>query len=135
MRAGLFHHFDQDLSGFFWIAYLSQKSDAGTSHAILGFQADMKPEAIDCDHGCFLRFDVSKFSGEQDERILVIGVHMLNDLGRRIRKRVGRTVLIFRSRYPAHHSEAAHVIDVDYVHAVKGKVFEIHPILAIGVTQ
>jgi len=45
---------NQDLSSFCRIAYLSQKCDAGTTHAILGLQAHMKPEAIDRNHRCFL---------------------------------------------------------------------------------
>ena len=76
----LSHHLDQDLSSFRRIAYHSQECYAGTTHAILGFHKHMKPEAIDRCHRCFLRLDVSMFPGNQDERILVVGVHVLNDL-------------------------------------------------------
>jgi hypothetical protein len=41
---------------------------------------------------------------------------------------------IFGGRDPTHHPEAANVIDVHHVHAVKRKVLEIHPILAVGIT-
>ena len=39
-----------------------------------------EPNAINCDHGCFLRLNASKFPGKEDERILVVGIHVLNDL-------------------------------------------------------
>ena len=44
------------------------------------FHADMKPKAINRSHRCFLRLNASKFPGKEDERILVVGVHVLNDL-------------------------------------------------------
>jgi hypothetical protein len=79
LRARLLHHFDQDFPSFCRIAYLSQEGDAGTAHAILRLQAHMKTETIDRCHHCFLGLKVSKLPGEQDERILVVGVHVLND--------------------------------------------------------
>ncbi len=45
-----------------------------------------------------------------------------------------RFVRVDRSGYPAHYSEAAHVININDVHAVERKVVKIYPILAVGVT-
>jgi hypothetical protein len=53
-RARLLHHLDQHHSSFCRIAYLSQKCNTGTTHALPGLQARMKAEAIDCHHGRFL---------------------------------------------------------------------------------
>src|ERR1019366_5415449 len=61
------------------------------------------------------------FQMSQDERILLVGIHVLNDFGYRVSERVGLCAVIFRSRHPAHPSEAAHVVNVDHVHAVKRK--------------
>ena len=77
---------------------------------------------------------MSKCPGKQDERILVVGIHVLNDFGHGVRKRVGLAAVIIGCGYPAHHSEAAHVINIHDVHAVKRKVFKIYPILAVGMT-
>jgi len=57
----------------------SQECYAGTTHAILGFHKHTKPEAIDRCCRRFLRLNVSKFPGNQDERILVVGVHVLKE--------------------------------------------------------
>jgi hypothetical protein len=66
----LLHHLDQSLSGFGRVPHFSQECNAGASHAIARFHTQMKPKAINCDHGCFLRFNASKFPGKEGERIL-----------------------------------------------------------------
>jgi hypothetical protein len=43
-------HFHQDFPGLTLITYLPQEGDAGATHTLSGFQADMKAEAIDCGH-------------------------------------------------------------------------------------
>jgi hypothetical protein len=58
-----------------------QECDAGASRAILGLQAYVKADTIDRSHHHFLRLDSSKCSGKQDERIPVIGIHVLDNLG------------------------------------------------------
>jgi len=69
----------------------------------------MKTEAIDGGHRRLLGVDASKFPSKQDERILVVGVHVLNDFGHRVSKRVGCAAVIFDGGYPTHHPKAAHV--------------------------
>jgi len=46
----------------------------------------------------------------------------------------GLAAVIFGGGYPAHHSEAAHVINVQHIHAIEREVFKIYPILAVGTT-
>ena len=53
LRTRLLHHFYQDLPSLGRIAHLLQEGDAGATHALGGFQADMKAEAIDCGHRRF----------------------------------------------------------------------------------
>jgi hypothetical protein len=53
LRARLLHHFHQDFPGLTLIVYLPQEGDAGATHSLSSFQADMKAEAIDCGHRCF----------------------------------------------------------------------------------
>src|SRR5207245_2635267 len=116
---------DQGFSCFGRIAHLQQECDADASHAILSFQTYLKAKAVDRGHGCFLRLDVRKCPGKQDERILVVGVHVLNDFDHRVSEWVRLRAIILRSRYPAHHSEAGDVINVHDVYSVKREIFKI----------
>ena len=68
--ARLLHHFDKHFSGLGRIRNFSQESDARSMHAILGFQADVKAEAIDRGHRRLLCLNASKPFGEQDIRQL-----------------------------------------------------------------
>ncbi len=43
--------------------------------------------------------------------------------------------IVIRCRHPAHHSEAAHVVNIHHIEAVKREVVEVHPILAVGITR
>jgi hypothetical protein len=81
MEARLSDHFDHDVSSRDRVSRFSREWNAGASHTIVSLQADMKPEAIDRRHRRFFGVDARKFLGEQHKRILVVGVHMLNDLG------------------------------------------------------
>jgi hypothetical protein len=85
-------------SGFCRVAHFSQERNASAPYTLLRFQAHLKTEAVDRGHRCFLRLNVCKFSGKQDERILVVGVHVLNDFARSVSQRVGLRVVIFRGR-------------------------------------
>ena len=51
--ARLLHHFDKHFSGLRRIRNFSKERDAGSMHAVLGFQADAKAEAIDRGHRRF----------------------------------------------------------------------------------
>ena len=134
-RARLLHHLYQNLPGFCRVAHFSQECNASAPHAILGFQSRMKAEAVDRGHRCFLRLNACKYPGEQDERILVVSIHVLNDFAYSVSQRVGLRVVIIRVRNPAHHPEATHVINVHHVHPVEGKIFKVHPVLAVSVTR
>jgi hypothetical protein len=74
------YHFDQNLAGFRWAGYLPQECYTGATRAILRFQAYLKAEAVDRTHRHSLTFDSSKYPREQDERIPVIGIHVLDDI-------------------------------------------------------
>ena len=89
LLARLLHHLDKHFSGLRRIRNFSQESDAGSMHAILGFQADVKAEAIDRGHLRLLCLDASKPFGEQDERILVVGIHVLHDVALVLSQRIG----------------------------------------------
>src|SRR5450631_3893372 len=93
-----------------------------------------RTKAIDCCHCRFLRLNVGKPLGEQDERILVVGIHVLNDFSHMVSQRGGLAAIIIGGCYPAHYSETAHVVNINHIHAIKRKVFKIYPILAVGVT-
>ena len=59
-------------------------------------------------------------------------IRRLQDL---VRKGIRLAIAVIGGRNPAHHSEAANVINVHHVQAVKRKVLKINPILAVGVTR
>ena len=58
------HHFYQNLSGLDRSAHFAQECNASTTHAVLGFQAHMKAEAVDRCHRSFLRLHASERSSK-----------------------------------------------------------------------
>jgi hypothetical protein len=88
------YHFYQNFSGFRRTTHLPQECDAGTTRAILGFQAYVKAETVDRSHRHFLRLDSSKCPGKQDERITVIGIHVLGDVGCSVSQRIGLPAVV-----------------------------------------
>ena len=64
----------------------------------------------------------------------MIVIHVLDDVGCGVSQRVGLRTVIFRGRYPAHHPEAAHIVNVHHVHPVERKVVKVHPVFAVGIT-
>jgi hypothetical protein len=93
----------------------------------------VKPKAVNGSHRRFLRLNASKYAGKQDKGITVVSIHMLDNAGCSVGKRICLSTTIFQSRNPPHYPEAAHVIDIHNVHAVEGKVFKVHPVFAVGV--
>src|SRR5271157_1891045 len=133
--ARLLHHLDKHFSGLRRIRNFSQEGNAGSMHAILGFQADVKAEAIKRGHLRLLCLDASKPLREQDERILMVGIHVLHDVALVLNQRIGLCLGVLRGSYPSHHSEAAHVIHVQYILSVKEEILEIDPVLAVWITR
>src|SRR5271165_4432779 len=131
----LLHHLDKHFSGLRRIRNFSQESDARSMHAILGFQADVKAEAIDRGHLRFLCLNASKPFCDQDERVLMVSIHVLHDVALVFNQRIGLRLGVIRSRHPSHHSEATHVINVQYIHSVEGEIVKIDPVLAVWVTR
>ena len=95
----------------------------------------MEAEAIDRGHLRLLRLNPSKPFCEQDERILVVGIHVLHDISLVLNQRIGLGLGVLQGSYPSHHSEAAHVINVQYVHTVKEEIVKIDPVLAVRVVR
>ena len=63
----------------------------------------------------------------------MIGIHVLQDAGSRIRQRVWLRLAILLRGDPSHHAEAADVVHIDHVHSEEGEIVEIHPVLAVFV--
>jgi hypothetical protein len=70
------YHLDEHFSGLRRLPYFSQEGDSRSMHDILNFEADVKAEAIDRGHLRLLRFNTNKPFGEQDECILMVGIHL-----------------------------------------------------------
>src|SRR3982751_3997328 len=77
---------------------------------------------------------VGKDTCEQDESILVVGIHVLHDPSCSIGQRVWLSLLILRGSHPAHHAKAADVVNVYDIHAVEREVLKVHPVFTILVT-
>jgi hypothetical protein len=85
----LLYHLDKHFSGQGRIPYFPQEGDTHSFDAILSFEADVEAEAIDRSHGRLLCLNASKPFHEQDECILVVGVHVSDDLAFRFNQRIG----------------------------------------------
>jgi hypothetical protein len=83
------YHLDEHFSGQGRIAYFSQEGDTRSFDAILSFQADVEAEAIDRSHVRLLCLNASKPLREQDQRILVVGIHVPDDFAFRFNQRIG----------------------------------------------
>ena len=94
----------------------------------------MKAEAVNGAHLHLLGLYADKLPCKQNERILVIRVHVLDDSGHCVGQRVRIRGAILGGRNPAHHAETAHIVDVKNLHPVKGKIVEVHPVLAVFVS-
>src|SRR5271157_2081221 len=104
-------------------------------HASLRFQPYVKAETIDRGHLRLLCLNPSKPFREQDERIRMVGIHVLHDVALVLNQRIGLCLGVLRGSYPSHHSEAAYEINVHYVHSVKEEIVKIDPVLAVWVTR
>src|SRR5271166_1483368 len=131
----LLYHLDESFSDPCRINHFPQECDAGSVHAILGFHANVEAEAIDRGHLSLQRLNAGKPFCEQDERILMVCIHVLDDIVLMLRQRIGLSLGVIRGGYPPHHSEAAHVINIQYVHSVKEEILKIDPVLATWVTR
>src|ERR1035437_9500827 len=65
----------------------------------------------------------------------MVGIQVLLDVLPVFRQRIGLVLGEVQGRHPSHHSEAAHVINVQYIHSVKEEIVEIDPVLAVWVTR
>ena len=65
----------------------------------------------------------------------MVGIHVLHDVALVRNQRIGPCLGVIRGSNPSHYSEAAHVINVQYIHMAKEEVVEIDPVLAIWVTR
>src|SRR5208337_1195909 len=104
-------------------------------HAILRFQPYVKAEAIDRGHLRLLCLNASKPFREQDEHIPMVGIHVLHDVSLVLDQGIELCLGVFRGSNPTHHPEAAHVINVQYVHSVEEEIVKIHPVLAVWVMR
>src|SRR5208283_1493129 len=104
-------------------------------HAILRFQAKVEAKAIDRGHLRLPCLNASKPLREQDERIPMVGIHVLHDVALVLRQRIRLCLGVLRGSYPSHESEAAYVINVQHIHSVKEEIFEIDPVFAVWVTR
>ena len=60
---------------------------------------------------------------QQNKRLLVVGFHVFDDPGSGLSQRIWSCVLILSGGNPAHHAEAADVINVHNFRAIKRKIF------------
>src|SRR5262252_7590281 len=129
------NHFDENFSRLHWSSNFPQECDPGPTHTILGFQAKMEAQTIDRSHLGILGFNVSKPLREQDERILMVGVHVLHDVDLVVNQRIWPGLGILRGCYPSHYSKASDKVDVHDIHSEKEEIVKIDPVFAVCVTR
>src|ERR1035441_2232941 len=83
------HHFYQDISGLRRTTHFPHERDTSTANALLGLESNVEAESIDRSNGCLLRLDAGENSRQQDNRLLVVAIHVLHDAGCSVRQRVG----------------------------------------------
>jgi len=113
------NHLNQDLSRLRRSGNFPQECDPGPTHTILGFQAQVEAQAIDRSHLGILGLNVSNPLREQDERILMIGVHVMHDVDLVVNQRIWPGLGILRGRNPSHDPKASDEVDVHDVHSEK----------------
>jgi len=62
----------------------------------------------------------------------VVGVHVLQDSGSRVRKWVGVRLGVVRGGDPPHNPKTAYVVNIDHVHAKEGKSSKSTQYLLLG---
>jgi len=63
----------------------------------------------------------------------MVVVHMLNNVTAVINQRIRLRLKVLSN--PSHYSKAAHVVDVQHVHAVAGEIVKIDPVLGVRITR
>ena len=88
---------------------------------------EIEPVAVDGRHDGFGGVgSAPEDPGEEDQRVGVVGVHVLEDSGRRLPgQRVGLGGGVVLRRHPAHAAVAAHIADAAHLQAPKGEVTEV----------
>src|SRR5581483_11960642 len=86
--ARLLHHLDQDLPGGGRVGDFSQECNARPAHALIAFQPDIEPKSVNGNHGGLLSCNAGKRTGQEQQRVTVIGVHMLEDSGSGVGQRI-----------------------------------------------
>ena len=99
LRTRPLHHLHQNLSGVCGITYFPQECNPSTTHSTRGFQPQVKAEAVDCCHRCFLRLNPSKCPSKQSEGIRVVGIHVSHDVGCGISQWIGLCAFVFSGRH------------------------------------
>src|SRR5271157_1859601 len=131
----LLYHLDKHFSGLCRIAHFPQEWDARPMHAALRLEPQMESEAVDRGHLRVLRLNASKPFRDENERVLMVGVHVMHDVVLVLYQWIGLRLGILRSSHPSHHPEPSNVINVHYIHSVKEEIFEIDPVFAVWVTR
>src|SRR5262252_2350026 len=83
------YHLDEHFPGLCRIADFPRECDPRSLHTIVSFQAEVEAEAIDRGHLRLLCINASKPFGEQDERILMVVIHVLHDVALVLNQRIG----------------------------------------------
>ena len=95
----------------------------------LGPAADAEPEAepVHRHHLRRVRGNPAEHAGEDEERVRVVAVHVLDDARRALRERIGPSRRIGLGAHPVHRGEPAHEVDLGHFETPEGEVVEVHP--------
>jgi hypothetical protein len=79
LAACLLSHFDQNSSGLGRAVHFTRKRNASAAHALACFEPHLKSQAINRRHHRLLSFNPSESTGQQNQRICMIGIHVPDD--------------------------------------------------------
>ena len=129
------YHLNQNRSRFLWVSHFPGERDPDGMHTVFRFQPQVKAQAIDRYHRCFLRFYPGKAPCQNNQGIGVVSVHVLDDFRGGVGQRISFPSGVFIGGHPTHHAKTSHVVDIDHLHSVEGEVLEVHPIPGVFVPR
>jgi hypothetical protein len=91
----------------------------------------VKAQTIDRSHLGILRLNVRESLREQDKRILMVGVHVMQDVDLVVNQRIWTGMGILRGRNPSHNPKASDEVDVHDIHSEKEEIVKIDPVFAV----
>src|SRR5271165_1129115 len=127
------HHLDENSAGFVRALDFTKKVNAYPLHPCRGLEPKMKSETIYCGHRYLSCVETCMYSGQQNHCRNVIRVHVSKNRWSRLRERINLGNPVVFHSHPAHHTEAADIVDVEWLQKEEAEILIVHPRTAVFV--